>query len=238
MRRLIFLAALLLAACGNGSADAPGIPGTGSGPARSYAVADFTGVAATGSDNVEVATGTGFSVRAEGDPAELDRLRITKEGSTLKIGRINGVHWGLGRSTKVFVTMPRISSASLTGSGDITVDHVEGDRFDGNISGSGDLTVRAVKVGALSLSSAGSGDMALTGQARSLKASVAGSGNIDARHLQVSDAAVDIAGSGDVHADVRGSAKVSLVGSGDVNLGDAARCSISKMGSGSVRCGR
>lgn len=238
MRRLLFLTLLPLAACGTGSADAPGVPGSGSGPARSFAVADFTQVASGTSDSVAVATGTGFSVRAEGDPGELDKLRIFREGATLKIERARGVSFGVARGTKVFVTMPRIVGAQVGGSGDIAIDHVDGDRFDGAVGGSGDLTIHALKVGALSLAAAGSGDITLTGEARSLKVSAAGSGAVDARHVRAGSASVDLAGSGSVRAEVTGAATVSLAGSGDVDLGDAARCAITKVGSGSVRCGR
>ncbi len=238
MRRLLLAAALPLAACGHSSADTPGVPGTGSGPARSFAVADFTGVESTGSEDVEISTGTGFSVRAEGDPGELDHLRITRNGAMLEVGRSPGFSFGVGHRIKVFVTMPRISDARATGSGDLAIDHVDGDRFSGATSGSGDLSVGALRVGALDLSISGSGDMAMAGTARALKASVSGSGDIDARHLKVADANVEVAGSGDVSAEVTGSARVSLVGSGDIDLGDAARCQISKVGSGEVRCGR
>eukprot|EP01035_Chromulina_nebulosa_P040297 gene40297-54493_t len=81
-------AALPLAAChGHGfSGDTtPGIKGSGSGDTRSYQVADFTGVDLRGSDDVEVKTGAGFAVRAEGPSAELDRLKITRSGDTLRI---------------------------------------------------------------------------------------------------------------------------------------------------------
>ena len=237
MRRLLLLAALPLAACGHGSADAPGVPGNGSGPARSFAVADFTGVESTGSDNVEITVGPRFAVRAEGDPAQLDKLRITRDGATLKVGR-EGFSFGSTRPIKIFVTMPRITDARTSGSGDIAIDRVDGDRFGGAIGGSGDLSIRSARVATLDLSITGSGDMAVAGQARSMKLDVSGSGDVDAQHLQVGEASVEVAGSGDVTADVRGPATVSLSGSGDIDLGDAARCTISKAGSGDVKCGR
>lgn len=238
MRRLLLAAILPLAACGNSAGGSPGIPGSGSGPARSYRVADFTGVEVTGPDDVQISTGTGFSVRAEGDPGVLDKIRITKDGSRLRIARAEGFHFGLGRPTKVFVTMPRISDVSLRGSGDVEIDHVTGDQFDAAGSGSGDLTVHAAKLNNLHLAVSGSGDMAFSGEARSLQAAINGSGDIDARHLTVNDANVSVSGSGDLNADVKGAANVNLSGSGDVDLGDAARCQIAKAGSGSVRCGR
>ena len=237
MRRLLLAAALPLAACGHGSAESPGVPGTGSGPARSFAVADFTGVEVAGPDNVQVSTGTGFSVRAEGDPAVLDRLRITRNGTSLKVDRESGVHISL-RATKVFVTMPRIADAGVSGSGDLVIDHVNGDKFSGETSGWGGLSVRALRVGVLSVSSSGSGDITLEGQAKSLKTEASGSGSVDARHVKVNDAEVDVSGTGSVRADVTGTAAVSVSGTGDVDVGNAARCQVSKSGTGSVKCER
>ena len=235
MRVAAFTALLLpLAACDHAGA---GVVGTGSGPARQFAVADFTAVAATGPDDVDVRTGAGFSVRAEGDPAVLDHLRIVRKGDTLEIGRQPGWHPGASDPTKVFVTMPRITEADVTGSGNLIVDKVTGGGFKGNAAGSGDLTVHAIAVDSLGLSVAGSGDMAMTGHARSLDVSVAGSGGVDGAGFAARTASVNIVGSGSVRARVDGAATVAMMGSGSVDLGGKARCSVTKMGSGSVTCG-
>ncbi|WP_174298930.1 head GIN domain-containing protein [Sphingomonas bacterium] len=229
-------ACLLFALPGCGH-DAPGVAGTGSGPSRGFAIGDFTAVAAAGSDDVDVRTGAGFSVRAEGDPAVLDHLRIRRDGATLTIGREPGWHPAAAGSAKVFVTMPRLDEASVTGSGGMVVNAVLGDTFKGNAAGSGNLTVHKLAVGALDLSVAGSGDMAMTGRARKLDVSVAGSGGIDARSLVASAASVNVMGSGSVRATVEGEATVAMMGSGSVELGGKARCSVTKVGSGSVTCG-
>lgn len=233
MRPFLALALLALPAC---SGEAQGAPGVGSGPQRSWAIAGFDAVDATGSDDVAVRTGAGFSVRAEGDPAVLDHLRVWREGDTLRIGRERNWVSDGGRSAKVFVTMPRIAAASVTGSASMDVDRVAG-AFKGATTGSGDLTVRQVATDTLSLSLAGSGDMALVGRTRRLDVSVAGSGKLDAPSLVAAGAAVNVAGSGDVRTRVEGAASVSLLGSGSVDLGPRARCQVSKMGSGDVRCG-
>lgn len=238
--RLMILAALIpLAACGNGSDDTPGITGTGSGGARSYAVADFTGVELAGSDNVDVRVGAGFSVRAEGDPKLIERLRIRKVGDTLRIDRLrgNGFNWSKGGPLQVYVTLPRLADASVAGSGDMTVDRVEGQDFRAGIAGSGTLAVSALAVDTAKVEIAGSGNMKAAGQAKALGVDIAGSGALDAAGLTASQAKVSIAGSGDVRATVVGPAKISMMGSGDVDLGPKARCETSKMGSGTVRCG-
>lgn len=240
MRALAILAALPLIACNMGSDDGkPGIAGSGSGNTRTYQVADFTGVALRGSDDVDVRVGSAFSVRAEGDPEVMEYLKIEKDGDTLKIGRRNrsGFNWG-DREAKVYVTMPRITDGSVAGSGDMTIDRAEGARFSASTAGSGSIEVGTLAADAVVLNIAGSGDIEAAGTAKSVKASIAGSGNVDAGKLKASGADISIAGSGSVKLDVDGNAKVSIVGSGDVDVGANATCTVSKMGSGDVRCGR
>lgn len=237
MRPYILALLIPLGACGNSGGDGTGVPGAGSGGARSFAVAGFTAVALDGPDDVDVRVGSAFSVRAEGDEAELAKLRIERQGDALHIGRVRQLGWSSGRGIKVYVTMPRIAAAELAGSGDLAVDRAEGPRFRGELAGSGNLSVAALATGEATLSLAGSGNVTAAGRADRLGVDVTGSGTVDASRLTASSAAVSIAGSGDVRAKVNGGAKVDISGSGDVDLGAGARCQVSKSGSGSVRCG-
>lgn len=241
MRSLMLLAAIPLVACSFHSGDnddQPGIPASGQGTSRTYQVAGFTGINLKGSDDADVRVGSDFSVRAEGPADRLDDLKIVKDGDTLKISRTShGMHLGGGRDVKVFVTMPAIRAAEISGSGDMTVDHVNGGDFDGSIAGSGNLSIGQMAVDRVELSTAGSGTLTAAGTARQASLSSAGSGDIDAGGLTASQAQVSTAGSGDIKATVNGHAKVSMMGSGDVDLGGGATCDVSKMGSGEVTCG-
>lgn len=244
---LLAIASLPVAACSGRSHagdSTPGIPGTGAGTTRTFQAADFTGVELRGSDDVDVRTGAAFSVRAEGPSEELDKLKIVRVGDTLRIGRINhdGLSWDDfghhdGQHVKIYVTLPRLAEASIAGSGDMTVDKVEGAKFAGSTAGSGNLLVGALAVDTADLSIAGSGDMTIKGSAKQLGIDIAGSGSVDGAGLKAQGAKVSIAGSGDARADVTGPATVSVMGSGDVDLGPGAKCTTSKMGSGDVRCG-
>lgn len=244
--RVLALAMLLpLAACNVGASSGdtddgtPGVAAQGSGNTRTYAVADFTGVDLRGADDVDVRVGPGFSVRADGDPQLLDRLKISKVGTTLRISRTNTAGWNWsGDDAKIAITLPRLVEASAAGSGDMTVDRVAEERFKGAVAGSGSLSIAALQVQEADIALAGSGDAKLAGTARALKVSVAGSGDVDAAGLKASGAEVSIAGSGSVRAVVEGQAKVSVAGSGNVDLGDKAQCQTSKLGSGTVRCGQ
>ncbi|WP_010184196.1 head GIN domain-containing protein [Sphingomonas sp. PAMC 26605] len=241
MRTLSLLVVLPLAACSFQS-DASPPSGKESGPSttRSFAITDFTTVALRGSDDVDVRIGTGFSVRATGPRAELDRLDIVREGNTLRIDRKQtpGYGWsGKHDPVKVFVTMPRIVAAQIVGSGNMAIDRTDGSRFDGTAAGSGNLSIAALVVPQAKLAIAGSGNIAAAGSVERLTIESAASGNVAARGLRARGATVSLVGSGDVVADVNGAADVSLVGSGTVDLGKAAHCTTSKVGSGEVRCG-
>ena len=235
-----------LAACsfswngdGAGANSGSGAAAAGSGTTRTYQVTGFDGIDLQGSDDIDVRVGTGFSIRAEGPSDQLDRLKIDRDGETLNIGRKNGASfgWNKGGKVKVYLTLPRLSDATVSGSGNIAIDRVEGAKFEGEIPGSGNLTIAAIRVDDAAFSIAGSGNVRAAGTATMLKIAIAGSGEVDAPKLQARSAKIEISGSGKIHAIVDGPATVNVLGSGDVDLGPNARCTTSKMGSGRVRCG-
>lgn len=238
MRYLALALLITVAACGMtatyASGSQEGIAPDGTGANRGYAARDFTRVALAGPDNVEVRTGP-YSVRAEGDPALLDRLVIQRDGNSLRVGRRNGMSWSKG-GVRVIVTMPAIEDGAIAGSGNLRIARVEGPRFRGAISGSGDLIVDAMRAGEVEFGISGSGDVTAAGQAQALTIRIAGSGDVQARGLTAARATVSVAGSGDVAAAVRGPADVRLAGSGDIDLGPDARCTVRKSGTGTVRC--
>ena len=239
MRSASLIALLALAACSPAKDREPGVAATGGGTARIYEVAGFTGVALRGSDDVDVRVGSGFSVRAEGPAAELDTLRIVRDGDVLRIGRKASFvfEWGETAHVKIFVTMPRITTADLTGTGDLAIDRVEGERLRVTSKGSGDIAIGALSVESADLSLSGTGTLTAKGSAHQLKIDLSGSGDVDAPELKAARATVSVAGTGDVHASVDGPAQVSVTGTGDVDLGPGARCTTSNTGTGEVRCG-
>ena len=65
--------------------------------------------------------------------------------------------WSRSHPVKLTVTVPRLSSAEIAGSGDISVDKVSGDSFEGGIAGSGNLRIGQGEVKRLKDGIAGSG---------------------------------------------------------------------------------
>ncbi|RIA44008.1 putative autotransporter adhesin-like protein [Hephaestia caeni] len=249
MRLLPLLAMLPLVAC-SGQSDATDATSTtaaggdpvtaqGTGTSRNYDVTGFDQIDLRGPDDVDVRVGAAFAIQATGPADLLDKLEIVRDGDTLKVGRRgNSFSWGgEGRAIKIMVTMPAIRGASVAGSGNLSVDRVEGDDFAASASGSGDMTIGAIKTRSASFSVAGSGDINAAGTTGAVKMNITGSGDIDAERLAATTGNIAVQGSGEVEATVTGNAKVSVTGSGDVEVHGGAKCDVSKMGSGDVRCG-
>lgn len=240
--RKAFAAAIIAAstatsACGHSRAE-------DGGPtvSRNYQVGNFDQIEVAGPYDVDVRTGSAVSVAGRGGSNLLDKTVVEVKGNKLVIHpqEHHGMfHWGWGVNGKASftVTVPNLSGATIAGSGDIKVDKVSGNAFEGTVAGSGGLNVGSVDVQTLKLAIAGSGGAkAGSGRAQQTKLDIAGSGDIDAKGVQSQSADVSIAGSGSVSAHATGTADVSIMGSGDVDVSGGAKCSVSKAGSGNVRC--
>jgi len=209
---------------------------------RNYQVGNFQKLEVAGPYEVEVRTGANPGVSARGGEKLLNQTTVEVQGDKLVIRPQEQHHffqWGFGSRGKAHftVTVPQLNAAIIAGSGDINIDKVQGDAFEGTVAGSGDLGVANLEVQTLKLSVAGSGGLkAGAGKAQSGEYSIGGSGDIDAAGIQTQQAKVSIAGSGSVKANAAATADVSIMGSGDVDVSGGAKCSISKAGSGSVRC--
>lgn len=227
MFRVILVVAPLLAA----------VAAPASAAERRFPIDGFTAVGVGGFDHARVAIGGGFSIRAEGLPADLAELRIERRGNALDIDRIKGRHRPGARAVTVYVTMPAITAASVGGSGSIAVDRARADAISLSVGGSGSITVAALDAGHAAVNIGGSGSVAAAGTARDLTVALGGSGRAALRRVTARTATVSISGSGAVDAAVDGDATVMASGSGSVDLGPRSHCTVTRAGSAQVRCG-
>jgi len=208
---------------------------------RNYQVGNFQQIEVAGPYDVDVRTGSNVSVSAKGGEKLLDKTTVEVKGDKLVIHPESShsffnFGWGHHGKASFVVTVPSLNGATIAGSGDIRVDKVAGQNFEGTVAGSGGLDVASLDVQQLKVAIAGSGGVKAAGKAQSAKYEIAGSGDIDAGGVQTQGLAVSIAGSGGVKAHSSGNADVSIMGSGDVEVTGGAKCKISKAGSGDVRC--
>lgn len=214
---------------------------TGSAATRSFAVGSFNAVSLDGSDNVRVIRGPTMSVTASGSARVLDLLDIRVERNTLKINRKSGRmswSWDSDGGAVITVTMPVITAASVGGSGNMSIDRADSDRFSAAVDGSGNLKIASVSVKRAELAASGSGSLTIAGTATVTAMAAEGSGNIDARGLASNQATIAADGSGDVNATVSGRATIAVNGSGNVDVAGTDNCAIAKEGSGDARCSR
>jgi hypothetical protein len=233
---LALAAGLILLVGGAGAFAAPP-----AGADRSNRVSGFDKVAAAGPNHVIVHVGSRSSVTASGPAATLDRMEVVVEHGSLQIRPRrefrNRSDWHRLAPATYTVTLPRMTAASLAGSGDMRVDRAVGDRFEASVAGSGNLVIAALRVARAAFSTAGSGNLVARGSATRVDLSVAGSGSVRARGVTSRTASVSIAGSGDAELTAKDSAAVSIVGSGDATIAGGARCQVTRIGSGHARCG-
>ncbi len=242
MRNAVAAAALIAVAAATPACSQNRAENGGATISRNYPVGGFRQIEVAGPYDVEVRTGSNPSVSAQGSEKLLERTVVEVKGDKLLIRTERNKGWfRMGWSSKgkarFVVTVPELGGAAIAGSGDIRVDRVKGQSFDGSIAGSGGLNIGAVEVGTLRLSIAGSGDARTgAGRAQNAEYEIAGSGGVEAGGVSTQALKVSIAGSGNVRANATQTADVDIVGSGDVVVTGGAKCNVSKAGSGDVRC--
>ena len=205
-----------------------------------YQLADFDEIATVGPQDVVVTLGDTYSVRLEGSPQAQALLQPTVVNGRLTIGpkdeNFNWFTWPQSAEATYYVTLPRLDGVAVAGSGDVTVDKIDGPSFEASIAGPGSLAIATMKVDNANFSISGSGDISAAGAARETHVAIMGSGEIQGGGLRSETASVSIGGSGDVSLTVDKDAKVSIMGSGDVDISGPALCSVTQMGSGDVSC--
>ena len=208
---------------------------TGEGPVveRTLKVANFTGVTLAFSGDIFIKQGSTQSVKVSGQQNIIDNIKTEVKNGVWYVGFKNPVRRSSG--LKVYITMPKLTSAGLSGSGNLTTQ--------GNFNGIGDLPVKLSGSGNISLNISaasvestisGSGNIKLSGTANSHSIRVSGSGNVQSYDLKTSDCKVAISGSGNCNVHASNALDVRISGSGDVRYHGSPKVNSKVSGSGNV----
>jgi hypothetical protein len=197
-------------------------------------VSAFVKVRSDAELDVEIVQGDQHSVTLSLDSNLLPMVRTRVDNETLYIDTRESIGETV-RGPHVLITVPALSAAKLSGSGDLFVGLDQAElALDLYLSGSGDVRFvgRAAALGAFV---SGSGDVRLEGETSDVELSLSGSGDIDARELSAESGSVELDGSGDISASISESAAVSLSGSGDIDLYGGGEVSVDdRSGSGDI----
>ena len=213
------------------------------GAERGYSVTDFDAIRVIGPFSVDVVTGKGASARASGTAQSLERVSVSVQGRLLTI-RVNSQTWG-GWSAKaqtqipakLRITVPQLRSASIDGSGQMTISAMKGMRLSLFLQGASALLVGKIETDKLVVDLAGSGKIAVAGRAKILQASGSGSATLLARALDTNDAQLSWNSSGNAEIFAARSAKIVSTGSGTVSVIGKPACTVTAVGAGEVICG-
>lgn len=208
---------------------------------RRFTVTDFDRVQIDGPFEVVLVTGKGSSAKASGSAQALDRVSVEVQGRTLRVSPDHsawGGYPGEGAGpVKIELSTHDIRSASVAGSGSLSIDRARAMRFDIAVAGSGRVAIGRIEADRLDLGLLGSGTIAVAGKVKSLQATVQGSGNLDAAALVAEDATINADTAGTIHVGVKRAAKVEATGQGDTRIIGTPACTVNALGSGRVACG-
>ncbi len=181
-------------------------------------------------------------VTVQGNFRQSDKLSINIAGSG---------------DVSVYGLVAKDIKASILGSGDLSVDLINGQdamfniagsgsvNFKGDVSnqlkavllGSGDLSVKLdTSLNAVYIKTTGSGDCVIEGKnVENISLQTMGSGDIDAGNIKAQNAQVMSTGSGDIQVNVSQSLEATLMGSGDLKYkGNPSNLKIKANGSGDI----
>jgi len=212
-----------------------------------------TAVELAGPIDLTLRYGPAPSLVIKGEQRLLGNIETTRDGNTLHIGT-RGLVLSRHRPLEAELVLPALTSLSIDGSGDTSVDGFSGERvkvqldgsgsvtFNGRyrhvetqLHGSGDMQLDFGNSNRVGAEVVGSGHMTLAGTCTELEAKITGSGSLEAHHLRADMVNVRQLGSGNSSVSARKAVSVSISGSGDVDVyGSPAQRSVSRTGSGDV----
>ena len=165
-------------------------------------VSGFDAIELSGFGSMHIEQGEDYEVELSGSESVLDRTETEVRGSTLRIGQYR--QWSIWpfftgpQRLDVRVTVPSLERVTVSGAGDVSIEGLEGERFEFRLSGAGDLTARDVDLDALRVELSGAGSARISGKARTQEVVLSGAGDYDGRDLESSDARVEVSGAGSV----------------------------------------
>ncbi len=195
----------------------------------------FTRVSVGSGIDLFITQGEPVTVTVEADNRDMDRVVTDVEGDVLKIFMRSNVRWVRTRSVKVHLTMPEITSLSVSGGADLrSTATINTQQLSVDCSGGADAYLSVI-ASDVELSASGGADIDIKGEATTLNASASGGADIDAKNLKAQKAVVEASGGADISVYASEEIKAHASGGSDIDYyGSPAIKAISKSGGGDV----
>jgi hypothetical protein len=195
------------------------------------------------------------SLVVSGDKRYLQKITVTQDGDTIRIGteHMRGIQLG-SHNLKAELTLPQLRELVSAGVGSADVKGFDGDevrlslegagsmnvashykKVDVRLTGVGSMTVTDTKADMVDLNLKGAGQISISGQTRRLDAKLGGIGSLDAKQLQSENLDADLSGLGSATFNAKTSANLRLTGMGSATVyGKPASRQSTARGLGSV----
>jgi Putative auto-transporter adhesin, head GIN domain len=211
------------------------------GADRGYSTTEFDRIRVEGPYAVTVEVGKPPSAKATGKPEALDRLTVRVQNRVLII-RQNINAWGERpaknyQAPSIKVGAPSLRTASIIGTGKITINKMRNQRLGFATDGSGVITVGAIIADRIDVDIRGSSQLMLAGKTAQAYIRGTGSSTLNAQGLAMQDLELGWQSSGEASGTVTRAAKIDTQGSGNITIDGEPACTVNASGSGIVSCG-
>ncbi|MFC1861716.1 head GIN domain-containing protein [Chloroflexota bacterium] len=234
MKKLIILAFVVMVLLVFGLMVGCGFVLTGSGDLKTeeYAFRDFNRVQVSSAFEFEISRSNSYSISITADDNVIEKVQVTKEGDTLKIGLRTTPRLG-SLTLKAVVTMPYLRGLAISGASRGTIsDFSSADDVDITVSGASKVT-GDITAGEADFEVSGASTVQLEGSANNIAADVSGASRFNLGDFMVDNANVTFSGastgtvnlSGKLDANLSGASKLSYIGEpimGNINTSGAS----------------
>jgi hypothetical protein len=230
----VLLAATALAAVGCQQA----VEGTGVVMTDEREVSGFNTLSMSVPGTVNVLQGDREYVTIEGDDNIVPLIETVVRGGTLHIrARKEVENASLRPSAPLRIRVGALSlfAVDVSGSGDVVVPALDGERFSATVSGSGNVQADGLSTLDTSVTISGSGNVILSGKAIHQTVTISGSGAYEGRALETKHSEVTVSGSGSALVHAVGVLDAVVSGSGGVRYVGEPTVESSVSGTGDVR---
>jgi hypothetical protein len=203
----------------------------------SRSVTDYSGIELSMDATVYYTQGNLYSLEIEAQENLMGYIETVLKGEDLVIREKKGVYLGKHDPIRIYITAPDISSLSVSGSGSINVtESWDGNDLSASISGSGTITVLNLHCNRILSEISGSGNIEInSGLCNYEDFSISGSGSIDMRMVECATTYADISGSGDIYANVQKLLDAEIAGSGNIYYYGTPAINTHISGSGNIQ---
>ncbi len=183
---------------------------------------------------MRITTGAGTGVRATGPGrAALDTLDVRVDGNTLTI-RAPRASAPIGHVT---IFTPRVESIALFVPATVTLDALRGSRASASVAGTGTITIARVDADSFAATLVGDGTISAAGRAAEVRVTGNGPGTIDVAGVASDRIAVQAMGDIIVRAAARTAAQVTAGPDAQVSIAGRPQCTIRAAKPANVVCG-